>query len=167
MQVHSFAPVATAACSVLVLGSMPGKASLRAQQYYAHRQNQFWRLMGSLLGFEPSAPYEERLQNLLRRGVGLWDVLQTCTRVSSLDSDIVESSSVPNDFVTFFSEHPRVSTVFFNGAKAASSFAKLVAPTLPPTLALQLRRLPSTSPANASISYERKLSEWSSVVRAA
>lgn len=167
MHVHSFAPVADDACSVLILGSMPGKASLRAGQYYAHPRNSFWKLMGSLLRFDPDADYELRLEQLLGHRVALWDVLRTCTRASSLDSDIVDSSSVPNDFRGFFARHPHVSAVFFNGAKAESSFAKLVAPSLPRTLELELHRLPSTSPANASISYERKLSEWGSIVRAA
>ncbi len=145
---------------------MPGKASLLANQYYAHPRNAFWRIMGELLEFEASAPYEERLQFLIRKRIALWDVLKSCTRESSLDSGIVDSSRVPNDFVTLLSEHLGISAVFFNGAKAESSFTKLVAPSLPSNIRLDLYRLPSTSPANASVPYERKLEEWSSVVRA-
>lgn len=146
---------------------MPGKASLLAKQYYAHPRNAFWRIMGELLEFEASAPYEERLQFLIRKRIALWDVLKSCTRESSLDSDIVDSSRIPNDFVTLLSEHLGISTVFFNGEKAESSFTKLVAPILPSNIKLNLYRLPSTSPANASVPYARKLEEWNSVVRAA
>lgn len=166
MHVHSFAPVANATCTVVVLGSMPGKASLRAKQYYAHPRNAFWKIMGTLLGFEPDAPYRVRLEHLVAARIALWDVLQTCTRASSLDSDIVDSTSVPNDFERFFRGHPGISTVFFNGAKAESSFTRLVAAGLPATLCFEVHRLPSTSPANASIPYDRKLEAWGCVVRA-
>lgn len=165
MHVHSFAPVADATSSVLVLGSMPGKASLRANEYYAHPRNAFWRIFATLLAIAPDAPYRERLACLLRHRIALWDVLETCTRTSSLDSDIVDASRVPNDFGSFFEEHPRIATVFFNGAKAEACFQRLVLPTLPPELPLALHRLPSTSPANASIPYARKLAAWQRVVR--
>ena len=165
MHVQSFAPVADASSSVLILGSMPGKASLCAAQYYAHPRNAFWRIFGELLEIEEHAPYPQRIECLLRHRIALWDVLERCSRASSLDSDIIDSSSVANDFGAFFSEHPKISTVFFNGAKAESSFRRLVLPAVLPSLHLGLHRLTSTSPANASISYERKLEEWSKAVR--
>ena len=164
--VHSFAPVADAASAVLVLGSMPGKASLVASQYYAHPRNAFWKIMAALLGIERDAPYHQRLECLLQNRIAVWDVLETCTRESSLDSDIIDSSSVANDFAGFFSDHPKIRAVFFNGAKPETSFQKLVLPVLAPELHLELHRLPSTSPANASIPYERKLEEWGLVVAA-
>lgn len=167
MHAHSFAPVVDESSRVLVLGSMPGKVSLRANQYYAHPRNSFWKLLGTLLRFEPDAPYDERLDHLLRARIALWDVLKTCTRESSLDSDILDASSVSNDFGRFFPEHPSVSNVFFNGAKAESCFTRLVARNLSPDLGLNLHRLPSTSPANAATPYERKLREWGLVVGAA
>jgi TDG/mug DNA glycosylase family protein len=92
-------------------------------------------------------------------------VLRSCTRKSSLDSDIVESSIVPNDFVTFFSSHPAIHTVCFNGAKAEASYRKHVLRGLASHVEISYPRLPSTSPANASIPYERKLAAWG-VVRA-
>jgi len=165
VHVHSFAPIADAACEVLVLGSMPGKASLRAGQYYAHPQNAFWKILGELLEIEQDAAYQTRLDFLLRSRIALWDVLKTCTRASSLDADIVDSSSTANDFGTFFAEHAKLSTVFFNGAKAESSFRKLVLPRLPPSLRLELCRLPSTSPANASVPYQQKLEQWGLLLR--
>ncbi len=167
MPVHSFPPVANSASSVLVLGSMPGKESLRANQYYAHPRNAFWKIMGALLEFEPDAPYAERLEHLLRERIALWDVFDTCTRASSLDSDIVDATSEVNDLADFFKDHPSISAVFFNGAKAEAVFEKRVAPSLPPSLCLERFRLPSTSPANASMPYEKKLHEWTSVARRA
>jgi len=97
---------------------MPGKASLRANQYYAHPRNLFWKIMGSLLGFQPSVAYDERVAALRTQGIALWDVLKSCTRESSLDSDIDESSVVVNDLQAFLSKHPRIRSVCFNGRKA-------------------------------------------------
>jgi TDG/mug DNA glycosylase family protein len=156
MRVHSFAPIVDSETRVLVLGSMPGKASLQAGQYYAHPRNLFWSLMETLLEVRASAPYSERVAQLLARRVGLWDVLATCTRHTSLDSDIVPSSIVPNDFAALFEAHPSIRIVCFNGAKAAASFRRHVLPDLPGTTGLVFHDLPSTSPANASIPLARK-----------
>jgi len=160
MHVHSFAPIANLNCELLVLGSMPGKASLRAAQYYAHPQNAFWKIVGELFELEQGVGYQSRLECLLQNRIAVWDVLKTCTRSSSLDADIVDESSVANDFGAFFAEHAKLSTVLFNGAKAESSFRKLVLPGLSANLRLELQRLPSTSPAHASMGYERKLELW-------
>jgi hypoxanthine-DNA glycosylase len=97
--------------------------------------------------------------------VAVWDVLQACTRSSSLDSDIDDSSIVTNDFTAFFREHPEIRRVFFNGAKAESVYVKQVLPKLPPeNAALTRRRLPSTSPANAGMSFQQKLKAWAAVL---
>jgi TDG/mug DNA glycosylase family protein len=160
-RVHSFAPVANASSRLLILGSMPGKASLRAGEYYAHARNAFWRIIGELFGVEPSAPYRERIEGLLARRIALWDVLETCTRESSLDSDIDMSSIVVNPFPEFLRAHPAIRTICFNGAKAELSFRRHVLPDLAPQgLRIATRRLPSTSPANASIAYPKKLAAW-------
>jgi TDG/mug DNA glycosylase family protein len=167
MHVHSFPPIATAGSRLLVLGSMPGKASLRAGQYYAHPRNLFWEFMGRFLGLDADAPYPERIAGLQTRGVALWDVLKSCTRESSLDSDIVESSVVVNDFEEFFGSYSGINAVYFNGAKAEALFTRHVLPGLPDDSGLSFQRLPSTSPANAGIPLAVKLREWSRALASA
>jgi len=157
--IHSFAPIAAPDATLLILGSMPGKASLLANQYYAHPRNAFWPIMGELFGADPAMPYARRVRVLEHAGVAVWDVLASCTRGSSLDSDIDENSIVPNDFASFFRAHPRIERVFFNGAKAEASFRRHVPGSLVATT-LRFECLPSTSPANASWSHARKLRAW-------
>ena len=165
-RVRCFAPIEDAAATVLILGSMPGKASLAADQYYAHPRNAFWPVMGKLLGFSPDLPYEERLKILRSSGIALWDVLGSCIRTSSLDAHIEADSLIPNDFQAFFRQHPHITQVFFNGTKAEQCFMKYVLPTLK-TNSLHYQRLPSSSPANAGIPYEKKLLAWQLVIRVA
>lgn len=162
--IHSFPPVSEPTANRLILGSMPGKASLAAQQYYAHPRNLFWRLMDELLGIQADLPYSQRCEQLAGQGVALWDVLRTCTRSSSLDSDIIETSIVAQDFAGFLRSHPRIGVIFFNGAKAESVWRRHVGPGLPDDLAaIPTVRLPSTSPANASIPYPVKLRQWQAI----
>jgi TDG/mug DNA glycosylase family protein len=162
LHIHSFAPIEDSTASVLILGSMPGKESLRAGQYYAHPRNAFWPIMGDLIGAKPTLPYESRTQLLKAADIALWDVLASCTRHSSLDSDI--DAAIPNDFETFFSSHPGITHVFFNGTMAEKYFHKLVQ-KLPESRQLQYQRLPSTSPANASMTYHQKLNAWKAVMQ--
>ena len=162
--VKSFAPLAASDAKLLILGSMPGEASLQAGEYYAHPRNAFWPIMGHLFGFNPSVPYAERVSSLLVAKVAVWDVLASCHRVGSLDSEIDDASVSVNDFECFFRQHPQIQRVFFNGAKAEHSFRKWVIPALP-GLDLVLQRLPSTSPANASFSWEKKRQAWEAIFR--
>ena len=164
MRVHSFPPISDPASRLLILGSMPGKASLRAKQYYAHPQNAFWRILAALLALDPGAPYELRVEALRARGIALWDVMKSCTRESSLDSDVVESSIVPNAFPSFLRAHPRIRTVCFNGAKAEATFQRYALPKLGALGDLAYYRLPSTSPAHAALSFEKKLAAWRAVL---
>lgn len=160
----SFAPIEDAAATVLILGSMPGKASLAAGEYYAHPRNLVWPIMGELVGAHPGLPYEGRLRILKSSGIALWDALESCIRNGSLDSDIEEVSVIPNDFDSFFLRHPNIASVFFNGVKAEQCFRRHVHPSLE-SQPLQCRRLPSTSPANAGTPYEKKLEAWRAVMQ--
>lgn len=156
-----FPPVAGADATRLVLGSVPGQASLRAGQYYAHPRNLFWLLMEDLLGIDRALPYSERCEALKGHRIALWDVLDTCFRPGSLDTSIDDSTAVPNDLAGFLTRHPGVDAIYFNGGKAEQVFNHRVLPTLPaPLAAIRRVRLPSTSPANASVSLEAKRTAW-------
>lgn len=164
--IHSFPPISDQRARLLILGSMPGKVSLREVQYYAHPRNLFWRFMEEVLDIPREAPYATRCNMLRENGVALWDTLKTCTRASSLDSDIDDATLVPNDFSRFLRLHPQIRTICFNGAKSESVFRKWVVPTLGPTLeGIELQRLPSTSPANASVALGVKLEQWRAIAK--
>jgi TDG/mug DNA glycosylase family protein len=155
-------PVVDGRTRVLVLGSMPGGVSLQKQQYYAHPRNAFWRIMSNLIALDAHADYPARLHGLLCAGIGLWDVLRNCERPGSLDSAIVRDTMEANDFGALFLERPGISRVFFNGAKAEQVFRRLVAPGL--CASITCARLPSSSPANAAVSYSAKLAAWRAVL---
>jgi TDG/mug DNA glycosylase family protein len=164
LHVYSFPPIASGTARVLILGTMPGKVSLRERQYYAHPQNLFWRIVGGILGFDPALPYEARVALVQSAGIALWDVLKSCIRPSSMDSAIDAASAVPNDFATFFAEHPHIQRICFNGATAEALFTKRVRPRLAAQPDIQPIRLPSTSPANASVPLSEKMRAWQAIV---
>jgi double-stranded uracil-DNA glycosylase len=168
MRVRSFPPVIGSASKVLILGSMPGRASLAAAQYYAHPQNAFWRIMDVLGVAEAGLAYDERLAGLTKAGIALWDVLAACERPGSLDACIVADSEVPNDVAGLVVAHPSLRAVLFNGTKAERAFGSHILPNLPAAVVarLCLTRLPSTSPARA-ISFEVKLAAWGEALAAA
>ncbi|WP_151705085.1 DNA-deoxyinosine glycosylase [Nitrincola alkalilacustris] len=159
-QIYSFPPIEPENARILILGSMPGVASLKAQQYYAHPRNAFWPIMGELFGAHPELPYHERVEILKAEGIAVWDVLESCVRVGSLDASIDSSSLRVNDFSSFFRRHPQIRHVFFNGAKAEQSFRRHALPELRLDY-LSYTRLPSTSPAHAAMSFDSKLNNWS------
>ena len=162
---YSFPPIGTAGSHVLILGTMPGKVSLREQQYYAHPRNAFWRIVGEILGFNAESTYPDRASSLSASGTALWDVLKSCTRESSLDSDIDMDTIVPNDFATFFAGHPHICRICFNGAKAEDLYRKYVRPLLADQAEMEYVRLPSTSPANAAIPFAEKVRAWRVIAR--
>lgn len=163
-RVHSFAPIADENAEVLILGSMPGLASLTANQYYAHPQNAFWRIIAELLQFDAASSYQVKVQALKSARIALWDVLQSCSREGSLDAAIESDTHTANDFQTFFRAHPKITHVFFNGAKAEECFKRHGLQKFAGSSVIYLR-LPSTSPANASMSFAQKLSAWRELMR--
>jgi hypoxanthine-DNA glycosylase len=163
-RVRSFPPIAGTDAHTLILGTMPGVASLTAGQYYAHSRNGFWTILGRLLGFDAQLDYTLRVQRLLTCGIAVWDVLQSCERSGSLDARIQPASVVANDFKEFFHRHPGVLRVCFNGAAAQALFRRHVIQTLDDAPWRSYVRLPSTSPANAAIALSDKLDAWRAVV---
>jgi hypoxanthine-DNA glycosylase len=156
----SFRPVIGQSSRVIVLGTMPGERSLQAGEYYAHPRNSFWPLMDDILGIPVRTPYSERLELLKVRGLALWDVLASCERTGSLDVAI--RNAAPNDFGSLFAAFPRVVAVLFNGRKAEALWRRHV-PGLAPSVATGT--LPSSSSANAGMSYESKLRVWAEALR--
>ena len=149
-------PVIDADTRLVVLGSFPGVASLRAQQYYGHPRNHFWRILSALWQFDLVAlGYAEKLAQLRAHRLGLWDVYAACEREGSLDSAIREAQ--PNDLASLLRHTPRLEAIAHNGGESARSMKRSAA------LGLPVYRLPSTSPANASWSFERKLAAWRAV----
>lgn len=149
----SLPPVLTAATRLVVLGSFPGVASLRAQQYYAHPRNQFWPLLSALWGVDlVRLPYAQRLADISARGLGLWDVYASCRRAGSLDSAIRDA--VYNDLDSLQQRAPGLQAIAHNGGESARAMRHTRA------LGVAVIQLPSTSPANASWRFERKLAAW-------
>jgi double-stranded uracil-DNA glycosylase len=157
--VTSFPPLIAPGATRLILGSMPGVASLAAGQYYAHPQNAFWRIMAGVAGFDAALPYDERVSALNGAGIALWDVLAACERAGSLDSAIARESEVANDLVGLLAEHLRLTRVYFNGAAAEAAFRRHCK-ALAARTDLRFERLPSTSPAHASLRFEQKRALW-------
>lgn len=161
-RVSSFAPLEPASARLLILGSMPGLASLRAAEYYAHPHNRFWRYMQTLFGVPADADYALRVQALLAQGVALWDVLKHCERPGSLDASIVRGTETANDFAALLARQPQLRAIAFNGRAAETAFRRQALPTLKPALGnIRLIVLPSTSPANAALNDTHKLAAWS------
>jgi len=157
-RLHGLPPIIDERAEVLILGSFPSTASLAARQYYAHKQNQFWRILGEVIG-QPlkEMDYTARQAAVKAAGIAIWDVYASCEREGSLDTAIREP--VPNDFARLKKSALALRRVCFNGG-TAGRFTRHLAP-----LGLETLILPSTSPANASWSYGRKLAAWRAALR--
>lgn len=156
-----FPPIAKHDAHILILGSLPGQRSLQMQQYYAHPQNAFWKLIAAIFEVETVLPYARRVQVLTKNHVALWDVLEAAERPGSLDSAIVHASAQANDFATFFRAHPRIRRVFFNGRKAEDMYRRFVLPRIGEEFSyIRYEGLPSTSPAHAGMTFAKKLDRW-------
>ncbi|MGY4829910.1 DNA-deoxyinosine glycosylase [Sphaerotilaceae bacterium SBD11-9] len=152
-RLQGLGPVIAPHTRLVVLGSFPSVASLQAGEYYAHPRNQFWPLLSALWGTDLRAlPYRERLQEVLRRGLGLWDVYAHCRREGSLDAAIHDAEF--NDLAGLNLRAPQLQAIAHNGGESARAMRFTGA------LGVAVLRLPSTSPAHASWSFERKLSAW-------
>lgn len=153
MILRGLPPIINERARVLILGSFPSEASLAAQQYYAHRQNQFWKILGAIIE-QPlfGMDYAARQRAVLAAGIAIWDVYASCERAGSLDSAI--RNAVSNDFLALKKSAPALRRACFNGQTAGRFAPKLE------TLGFETLILPSTSPANATWNFERKLAAW-------
>jgi hypoxanthine-DNA glycosylase len=160
MKSTGFAAVASSNARVLILGTLPSVKSLEQGEYYAHVRNSFWWIMGELIGALPALAYEERLRQLQRSGIALWDVCHAAERAGSSDAKIQLPTVEPNDFRAFFGGHRRIELICFNGHPAEKLFRGKVAPLLAGLRPIPHRVLDSTSPACARITREEKLARW-------
>jgi hypoxanthine-DNA glycosylase len=157
MPLQGLAPVLDEHTRLLVLGSFPGRTSLETQRYYGHPQNHFWKILAAIWQ-QPltDMPYAERIDHLQQRGLGLWDVYAACEREGSLDSAIRDAQV--NDLAGLRTRCPRLQAIAHNGGESFRHARHTQA------LGVPVYRLPSTSPANAGWSFERKLAAWSEVL---
>lgn len=153
-----FTPSVDENCTTLILGSMPSVKSLEQNQYYAHPQNRFWKLMAIFFndGVIPSI-YEQRLQMLRKNHIALWDSIDSCVREGSLDSAICDE--VANDFTAFLEKYPSIVRICFNGGKSFQCFKKYNKEVLK-NPKIQFFKLPSTSPANARFRLADLQEKW-------
>lgn len=157
----SFPPIFSRNATILILGSAPGVQSLRVKQYYGHKRNSFWKIMGEIFEFNYNISYKDRENMLIYNNVAVWDVIKNCNRKGSLDSKIKQKSIEINDFNNLFDQVNKIETIFFNGALPEKEYIKRVIPSLPEQYkSIPYVRLPSTSPALASLNYEEKLEKW-------
>jgi TDG/mug DNA glycosylase family protein len=152
-----FPPIARPDARILILGSLPGERSIREQQYYAHPQNAFWRIMAALFGID--GEYAARAAQLCDNRIALWDVLHSSVRPGSMDADIRADTARPNDFGKFFTCHCDIELIAFNGRKAEQLFRRFVDP-FESAAGIRRASLPSTSPAYASMPFSGKLAAW-------
>jgi len=152
--IRCFPPIVDEKSCIIILGSMPGRESLRKREYYGHPRNQFWNIIYSLFGREPDTEYPKKVAFLKEKGIALWDVIQSCYREGSMDSNITCEKA--NDFDWLFGSYPSIRHVFFNGTKAYDTFRKKVGFKYS---GVAYTKLGSTSPANV-VQFDRRLEEW-------
>lgn len=153
-KVIGLAPIADENSRILILGTMPGVESLRLQAYYGNTRNLFWKLMAEVTGKKVPEEYDEKKRFLHKNKIALWDICQACFRDGSLDSNISEET--PNDIKSFVEDHPEIQAIAFNGQLSAKLFGKHIG-GIP---GLRVVTLPSSSPANASVTWKMKVSIW-------
>ncbi len=157
-RIHSFPPIAAEGCKVLILGSMPSVTSLEKHQYYGHKQNDFWPMMFAFFEQSYTDAYPVKQKLLMEHGIALWDVLSSCEREGSLDSNIL--NEMPNDINGLLAQYPTIEYIVFNGGKAYQSFKRYF-----PELLVQKHwiKMPSTSPAY-TLKREEKRKKWRKIL---
>ena len=157
MKSKSFAPFIDENSRLLILGTMPGIKSLEKQQYYAHERNAFWPLLFAIFRSPYTTDYQQKIKLLYDNNIALWDTLKYCFREGSLDSDI--QMAEPNNIDGLLKIYPKIKSIVFNG-KYAEKFYKKHQKI---SSEIKYLSMPSTSPANARLSFEQKLQIWSAI----
>jgi hypoxanthine-DNA glycosylase len=155
-RIACFPPIINRASTVLILGSMPSVRSLQTQQYYGHPQNQFWKLIAELLGVKKWKDYAHKKETILKHGIALWDVLDSCLREGSMDAAIREHRV--NDLEAFLKKYPRIKVIFCDSGTAFKLLQKKYK-----VLPVPVFVLPSPSPAY-TIPFKTKLSAWTKIL---
>ena len=158
--VHSFEPIIGREPRILILGSMPGVLSLKATQYYANPRNAFWSIMAELFNINIEDNYQSRVEQVANLPLILWDTLKACHREGSLDSKILGQQIEANNIPDLVKRYDEIRAIAFNGAASEKYFRQLVIENMPGNRDIELIKMPSTSPANASMSYQQKLTAW-------
>ncbi|WP_312400066.1 DNA-deoxyinosine glycosylase [Chryseobacterium sp.] len=157
-RIFSFPPIIDKDSKIIILGSIPGVKSLEKQQYYAHPQNKFWKIIFELFNENFTEDYAERINVLKKHHIALWDVIDSCERKGSLDSEIKNEEA--NQIVELLEEFPNIQTIFCNGGKSFKNLQKVLGKDFRTPFYI----LPSTSPLH-TISFEKKLEEWKAVLK--
>lgn len=155
-RIYSFPPIIDHYSEIIILGSIPGVKSLEKQQYYGHPQNKFWKIIFELLDEEFTEDYEQRIQTLKKHHIALWDVIDSCERKGSLDSEIKNEEA--NQIGELLEDHPNIKAIFCNGGKSYKNLQKI----LGKNHKIPVFLLPSTSPLH-TVSFEKKLEEWKKI----
>lgn len=156
-RISSFPPFIDHQSKILILGSIPGVKSLEKQQYYAHPQNKFWKIIFELFNEEFTEDYAERIQILKKNHIAIWDVIDSCERKGSLDSEIKNEEA--NQIPELLEQYPNIQVIFCNGGKSYKNLQKL----LGKNFRIPIYLLPSTSPLH-TISFERKFEDWKRIL---
>lgn len=152
-RISSFPPIIDQESKILILGSVPGVKSLEKQEYYGHPQNKFWKIIFELFEVDFTENYVEKIEILKKNKIAVWDVIDTCERKGSLDSEIRNEEA--NDIKNLLQTHPNIRAIFCNGGKSYKNLKKI----LDKNSEIPAYLLPSTSPLH-TISFEKKLEEW-------
>ena len=152
-RISSFPPIVSNDAKILILGSVPGVKSLEMQEYYAHPENKFWKIIFELFNENFSEDYLEKIKILKKNKIAVWDVIDSCERVGSLDTTIKNEES--NDILQLLKKYQNIKTIFCNGGKSYKNLQKIVGKNFE----IPIYLLPSTSPLH-TISFEKKLESW-------
>lgn len=158
--ISSFEPIVNKNCKILILGTMPGIKSLQKQEYYGHERNTFWKIIFLLFNEELNINYSYKKKFLLKNNIALWDVLKSCNREGSSDSNI--KNPIPNNIKELLVKYPNIKSIYFNGESAEKLFKRIIKNTFG-DIDISFNTLPSTSPAN-TIKFEKKYEKWKKIL---